>query len=67
MNLVSEQVRIENPDNAIDFFIEKPKNVIQNGITTPPPPIPAIVLRAIIIGKIINPANSDPHIGKMCL
>lgn len=67
MNLVTEQVKIENPDKDIDYFMVNAKNVIQKGITTPPPPIPAIVLRAIIIGRIMIPANSIPKIGNIFL
>ena len=62
-----EHARIENPDREIDFFIEKLKNVIQKGITTPPPPTPAIVLKAMISGRMISPANSGGKIGKIAL
>ena len=67
MYLVREHMKIENPEIAMAPFIEKPKKVMQRGMTTPPPPMPAIVLKAMIIGKMINPANSEPKIGKMLL
>lgn len=67
MNLVIEQVKIEKPESDIDYFMVKAKKVIQKGITTPPPPTPAIVLRAMIIGRTIIPANSIPKIGNIFL
>ena len=67
MYLVIEQVSIENPLKEIAFFIEKLKNVIQNGMTIPPPPTPAIVLSAITAGRTIRPANSGGNIGNMAL
>lgn len=67
MYRADEQVKIENPERAIAFFILNPKKVMQNGITTPPPPTPAIVLKAITTGSTISPANSDGNIGKIPL
>jgi hypothetical protein len=67
MYLVIEQAKMEKPDRDMDFFIENPKKVMQKGITTPPPPMPAIVLRAMITGRIIKPENSEGKIGKMAL
>ena len=58
MYLVIEHNSIEKPDIAIAFFILKVKNVIQKGITTPPPPTPAIVLSAITKERTIVPINS---------
>ena len=62
-----EQVKMENPEIAMAFFMGKPKNVIQKGITTPPPPIPAMVESAMTTGSTINPANSELNIGKIYL
>lgn len=67
MNLVIEHANIEKPESDIDFFMVNPKKVMHNGITTPPPPIPAIVLKAMITGRIIKPENSEGNIGKIAL
>ena len=58
MYLVMEQTRIEKPEMEIACLVEKVKNVIQKGVTTPPPPIPAIVDKAINTDSIISPPNS---------
>ena len=57
-NLVIEQVNIENPEMDMAFLVLNTKKVIQKGITTPPPPMPAIVHKAINIGSTMIPANS---------
>ena len=61
---MTEQVKIENPEIGIAYLVDKLKNVIHKGITTPPPPIPAIVHRAIITDNTIRPIISCNVIGK---
>ena len=67
MYLVIELVKIVNPDSAIAPLVKNPKNVMQNGITMPPPPIPATVDTDMIIINRISPRNSIPKIGKTSL
>lgn len=67
MNLVMELVKIEKPERVIAFFVSKTKNIIQKGITTPPPPIPAIVHKAMRIGNNTIPINSFGKTGNISL
>ena len=49
------------------FLVEKTKNVMHIGVTTPPPPIPPIVDKAINSERINNPVNSNEYIGNTSL
>jgi len=44
-NLAKVEIMIEKDDTAMAGFMEKLKNVMASGIATPPPPIPATLLR----------------------
>ena len=59
MYLVIELVKMVNPESAIAPFVGNPKNVMQNGITMPPPPIPATVEMEVMMIRRINPINSE--------
>lgn len=65
--LVMEQVRIENPLIDIALFVEKTKKVMHIGVTRPPPPIPAMVDRAIKTESTIKPPNSMGYTGNTSL
>ena len=67
MNLVTEHDNIENPDRVTAFLVSKTKNVMQKGITIPPPPIPAIVHSDIRNGKSNTPTNSRGNTGNIPL
>jgi hypothetical protein len=67
MYLVTEHVKMVNPDIAIAPLVENPKNIMQKDTTIPPPPIPAIVEIVIIKMSKAKPMNSIPRIGKIVL
>lgn len=56
-----------NPERAIAFLVEKPKNVMQKGMTNPPPPIPPTVEMEVIIINSVSPRNSMPRMGNTSL
>ena len=55
------------PDKAMAFFVEKPRKVIQKGMTKPPPPIPHTVEIELIIINKVSPTHSIPRIGNTSL
>ena len=55
------------PERAMASFVLKPKNVMQNGTNTLPPPTPAIVDIDIVAINMIRPKNSGPITGKTSL
>ena len=59
-NLAIDPRNIEKLERAIACFVVNPKNVIQRGVTTPPPPIPPMVESAISIKIIMIPTISIP-------
>ena len=61
------QEKIVNPDRAMAYLVEKPRKVIQKGITRPPPPIPQTVEMELIPMRSVKPINSIPRIGKTSL
>ena len=67
MKLPNVAVNVENEATATAGLVRKPKKYIQIGITIPPPPIPAIVERALITMKTIRPTISIGSTGKMNL
>ena len=67
MNLTIEQTKIENPDIAIVCLVPNTKKLMQMGVITPPPPIPATVERAMKTDKMIKPIISLPYAGKTFL
>jgi hypothetical protein len=56
--LTIELVKIENPEIEIACLVENSKKVMHIGVTTPPPPIPPIVERAIRNDRTKSPKNS---------
>ena len=62
-----EHRKIEKPDIAIAYFVVNSKNIIVNGTTAPPPPIPPIVESVIKTISTIRPRNSLPKIGNIPL
>jgi hypothetical protein len=59
--------RIEKLESASACLVEKPKKVMQKGITRPPPPMPPTVeIDDIIINKV-SPINSVPSKGNTSL
>ena len=61
------QDKMVKPERAIAFFVEKPKKVMQKGITRPPPPMPPTVEIEVIKMRRVRPMNSTPRIGKTSL
>jgi hypothetical protein len=57
-NLTIALVNIENPEMAIACLVVKTKNVMHIGVTTPPPPIPPMVDKAMSTDRTIRPRNS---------
>jgi len=55
---------IENEDTAMAGFSEKLKKVMARGIATPPPPIPATLLRHMMTEKTNVPTISLVSSGK---
>jgi hypothetical protein len=55
------------PERAMADLVEKPRKVIQKGITRPPPPIPQTVEMELIPIRRVKPMNSMPRIGKTSL
>lgn len=64
---MTEHENIVNPESAMADFVENPKNVIQKGITRPPPPMPPTVEIEVIVISKVRPRNSIPKIGKTSL
>ena len=58
MNLVTEHVRIENPDSAVDYLKLKKRRSWISSTTTPPPPMPPMVASAIIMIRTKVPIPS---------
>ena len=59
--------RIEKLERASACLVEKPKKVMQKGITRPPPPMPPTVeIEDIMISKV-RPINSEPSKGNTSL
>lgn len=61
------QERIEKLESARACLVEKPRKVMQNGITKPPPPMPPTVDIDEIMMRRVNPINSNPSIGNTSL
>lgn len=61
------QERIEKLERARACLVEKPKKVMQKGMTRPPPPIPPTVEIDEIVISRVRPINSEPNIGKTSL
>ena len=59
--------RIEKLESASACLVEKPKKVMQKGMTRPPPPIPPTVEIDEIVISRVRPINSEPNIGKTSL
>ena len=55
------------PESAMALFVEKPRKVIQKGITRPPPPMPQTVEIELMMISRVNPMNSIPMIGNTFL
>lgn len=62
--LVIAQAKIENPDIAIANLVDITKKVISIGVTTPPPPTPAIVDNDIKTESTTSPIISFIYGGK---
>lgn len=67
MNRASVVKKIEKLDIAIAVLVVKKKNAMRTGIAIPPPPIPAMLARAMIRLKVIKPPISRPYIGNTSL
>ena len=61
------QDRIEKLERARAYFVEKPRKVMQKGMTRPPPPMPPTVEIDEIIIRRVRPINSEPNIGNTSL
>ena len=55
------------PERAIALLVEKPRKVMQNGMTSPPPPMPQTVEIELMMMRRVNPTNSIPKIGNTSL
>ena len=54
-------------DSAIACLVEKPRKVMQKGMTRPPPPMPPTVDIDDIIMRSVSPINSTPSKGNTSL
>lgn len=58
MYLTKEHHRIVNEDTATAYLVSKTKNSWSIGFAIPPPPIPAMLHKAITIAKAKSPKYS---------
>ncbi len=54
-------------ERAIACLVEKPRKVMQKGMTRPPPPMPPTVDIDDIMMRRVRPINSTPNKGKTSL
>ena len=64
---MTAQEKMVKPDRAMALLVEKPRKVMQKGITSPPPPIPQTVEIELIMMRRVKPMNSIPNIGNTSL
>ena len=64
---MTAQEKMVKPERAMALLVEKPRKVIQKGITRPPPPMPQTVEIELIMMSRVKPMNSIPKIGNTSL
>ena len=67
MKRMTAQENMVKPERAMALLVEKPRKVMQKGITSPPPPMPQTVEIELIMMSRVKPMNSIPKIGKTSL
>lgn len=60
-------IKIVKLETATAYFVCKWKNAMANGVDTPPPPTPAMLLNVLKMAKQIHPPTSSPVGGKTFL